>query len=295
MTLSLVAQAVLSGVTNGVIYALIGMGLAVIFKGSRAINAAQGEFSLIGAVASVFAMKAAGFSYPAAFAVGALAGAASGVLIDLLLVRPMIRRQAQEDAFLLLTIGIAFAISAAVLFFAGRDYFTLPSIGSDGVAILFDATIRYHAIWVIAITALIVVALRAFYRKTHIGLSMMAASIDADGASTTGINVDLMRTATYGMGGLLGALAGLLVAPLVPLSFYMGLVFTLKGFCAAMIGGLTNPMGAIVGGLMLGLLESLAIVFIASAYKDVVALSVLIIIMILVPHGILGRAGRAGG
>ncbi len=292
---SLVVQAVLSGITNGVIYALIGIGIAVIFKGSGVINAAQGEFSLIGAVAAVFAMKAAGFSYPIAFLAGAVFGVLLGIVVDVLLVRPMVRRKADEDAFLLLTIGIAYAISAGVLFFAGRDYFTLPSIGSDGVAIVFDATIRYHAIWVIAACAAIVIALRFFYRKTSFGLGMMAASIDADGAATTGINVAAMRTATYGMGGLLGALAGLLVAPIVPISYYMGLVLTLKGFCAAMIGGLTNPMGAIVGGLVLGLVESLAIVFIASAYKDVVAFGVLLVIMILVPQGILGRRGRKGG
>jgi branched-chain amino acid transport system permease protein len=292
---SLVVQAVLSGATNGVIYALIGMGIAVIYKGSGVINAAQGEFSLIGAVVAVFAMKAAGFSYPLAFLAGAVFGVGLGIVVDVVLVRPMVRRKADEDAFLLLTIGIAYAITAGVLFFAGRDYFTLPSIGSEGVAIVFDATIRYHAIWVIVACAAIVAALRFFYRKTAFGLSMMAASIDADGAATTGINVTAMRTATYGMGGLLGALAGLLVAPIVPISYYMGLVLTLKGFCAAMIGGLTNPMGAIVGGLVLGLVESLAIVFIASAYKDVVAFSALLVIMILVPQGILGRRGRRGG
>jgi branched-chain amino acid transport system permease protein len=295
MSMSLVAQAVLSGITNGVIYALIGMGLAVIFKGSRVINAAQGEFALVGAVVAVLAMKSAGLSYPLAFLGGALAGVIVGVGVDVLLVRPMIRRNAQEDAFLLLTIGLAFAVSAAVLFFGGRGYFTLPSIGSDGVAIVLDATIRYHAIWVIVIAGAIVAALRFFYRKTAFGLAMMASSIDADGAATTGINVAAMRTATYAMGGLLGALAGMLVVPLVPISYYMGLVFTLKGFCAAMIGGLTNPMGAIVGGLALGLLESLAIVFIASAYKDVVALSALLVIMTLAPHGVFGHGGRKGG
>jgi branched-chain amino acid transport system permease protein len=295
MSLSLIAQAVLSGVTNGVIYALIGMGLAVIFKGSRVVNAAQGEFALIGAVVAVFAMKGAGFSYPAAFLGGALAGMVAGIAVDVLFVRPMIRRNAEEDAFLLLTVGLAFTLSAAVLFFGGRGYFSLPTIGPDGVAIVLDATIRYHAIWVIVIAAAIVVALRLFYRKTSFGLAMMAASIDADGAATTGINVGAMRTATYGMGGLLGALAGLLVVPLVPISYYMGLVFTLKGFCAAMIGGLTNPMGAIVGGLVLGLLESLAVVFVASAYKDAVALGALLAIMMLAPHGIFGGGGRKGG
>jgi branched-chain amino acid transport system permease protein len=240
MSLSLIAQAVLSGVTNGVIYALIGMGLAVIFKGSRVVNAAQGEFALIGAVVAVFAMKGAGFSYPAAFLGGALAGMVAGIAVDVLFVRPMIRRNAEEDAFLLLTVGLAFTLSAAVLFFGGRGYFSLPTIGPDGVAIVLDATIRYHAIWVIVIAAAIVVAL-------------------------------------------------------IPISYYMGLVFTLKGFCAAMIGGLTNPMGAIVGGLVLGLLESLAVVFVASAYKDAVALGALLAIMMLAPHGIFGGGGRKGG
>ena len=295
MLQSLVAQAVLSGVTNGVIYALIGVGLAVIFKGSRVVNAMQGEFSLIGAVVAVLAMKAGGFPYPAAFAVGAVSGMLTGVAIEMLFVRPLIRQRASEDAFLLLTIGLAFAISAAVLFFAGRDYYSLPTFGKDATAIVLDATIRHHAIWVIAAACLIVAALRLFYRHTSIGLAMMAASIDADGAATTGISVTAMRTATYAAGGLLGALAGLLVAPLVPVNYHMGLVFTLKGFCAAMIGGLTNPLGAIFGGLILGLLESLAIVFVASAYKDVAALTALLLIMMIAPHGLFGRAGRKGG
>jgi branched-chain amino acid transport system permease protein len=295
MLQSLVAQAILSGVTNGVIYALIGVGLAVIFKGSRVVNAMQGEFALVGAVVAVFAMKLAGFSYPLAFLAGALSGMAVGVAIDLLFVRPLIRQHAGEEAFLLLTIGLAFAMSAAVLFLAGRDYYSLPTIGADVTAIVFDATIRHHAVWVIAIACVIVIALRLFYHRTSLGLAMMAASIDADGAATTGINVAAMRTATYAAGGLLGALAGMLVAPLVPVNYYMGLMFTLKGFCAAMIGGLTNPLGAIFGGVILGLLEALAIVFVASAYKDVAALTALLLIMMIAPHGLLGRAGRKGG
>lgn len=295
MLQSLVAQAILSGITNGVIYALIGVGLAVIFKGSRVVNAMQGEFSLVGAVVAFFAMKAGGFSYPAAFAAGAVAGMLIGVAMELLFVRPLMRQHASEDGFLLLTIGVAFALSAAVLYLAGRDYYSLPTIGKDETAIVLDATIRHHAIWVIGIACLIVAGMRLFYHHTAIGLAMMAASIDADGAAATGINVAAMRTATYAAGGLLGALAGLLVAPLVPVNYHMGLVFTLKGFCAAMIGGLTNPLGAIFGGVILGLLEALAIVFIASAYKDVAALSALLLIMMVAPHGLFGRAGRQGG
>ena len=118
---------------------------------------------------------------------------------------------------------------------------------------------------------------------------MMAASIDADGAATTGINVARMRTYTFVLGGLLGALGGILVTPLIGVDYQLGLNLTLKGFAAAVLGGLTNPLGAAVGGITLGLVESLAIIGISSSYKDVVAFSVLIVIMILMPQGILGR------
>ena len=295
MYFSLIVQAVLSGVTNGAIYALIGVGLAVIFKGSRVINAMQGEICIVSAVICVFFMRGLGFSYPAAFLAGVLCGALIGLFIEWGLVRPMIRRHAGEDAFLLLTVGLGYTFSASTLYFAGRDYFSLPTIGQDATAIIFDATIRHHAIWVIGLTALLVVAVRLFYTHTILGLSMMAASIDADGAMSCGIDTNRSRALTYAMGGLLGAVAGLLVAPLIPLNYHMGLLFTLKGFCAAMIGGLTNPMGAIVGGIILGLFESMAIVFLSSAYKDIAALSTLLVIMMLFPYGMLGHAGRKGG
>lgn len=104
-----------------------------------------------------------------------------------------------------------------------------------------------------------------------------------------------MRTLTFALGGLVGGLAGVLVGPLVTVYFDMGLLLTLKGFAAAILGGLTNPMGAIVGGVTLGLLESIAIVTISSGYKDVIAMAILIIIMIAMPNGLLGRRTRKGG
>jgi branched-chain amino acid transport system permease protein len=158
-----------------------------------------------------------------------------------------------------------------------------------------DAAIRVHALWLIAISAIVMVALRLFYTRTHVGLSMMAASVDEEGAATTGINVPLMRTGTFLLGGLIGGLAGILVTPLTTVHYEMGLLLTLKGFAAAILGGLTNPFGALVGGLTLGLLESLAIAFVSSGYKDVIALSTLVVIMILMPNGMLGRASRKGG
>jgi branched-chain amino acid transport system permease protein len=230
-----------------------------------------------------------------AFLGGVLAGALTGLLVELGFVRPARRRGATDDTYLLITLGIAFAISAAVLYFFGRDSHVLPGIGGEGSVDVFDAAIRTHSIWLMAISVVVVLLLRLFYTGTPLGVSMTAASIDPDGAATVGINVPWMRTLTFLLGGAVGGLAGVLVSPLITIHYEMGLLLTLKGFAAAILGGLTNPFGAVVGGIALGLFESLAVVTISSGYKEVISMTLLIVIMILMPNGILGRKGRRGG
>jgi branched-chain amino acid transport system permease protein len=295
LTVSLLLQAVFAGVTNGCVYGLIGIGLAAIFKGSRIINVMQGDCAVVGAIATVLLLSKAGWPYWLAILGGALAGTVLCALVELLFLRRLVKRAASEDDLLLVTVGMHLAIGASVLFFVGRTGYLLPPFGGENVYILLDAVIQSHAVWLIAIAIAITVALRYFYRHSMIGLAMMAASNDADGAATTGINVGAMRTMTFALGGLLGAIAGILVTPLISVDYQMGLSLVLKGFAAAILGGLTNPFGAVVGGLTIGLLESLSIVWISSAYKDVVAFSFLIAIMILRPEGILARSGRQGG
>jgi branched-chain amino acid transport system permease protein len=295
MTGTLILQSTLAGITNGSVYALTGLGLAVVFRGTRIINAMQGEFALIGGMVAYLVLDRLGLPLPLAFLAGILAGGALGWLIEWLLVRPTAKRGASEEGYLLLTLGTAFAISAGVLYFFGRDARLLPGIGGEGSTVFFDAAIRVHAIWLIVISAAVMLALRLFYNRTLIGLAMMAVSIDEEGAATTGINVPRMRSFTFLLGGLVGGLAGVLVSPLITIQYEMGLLLTLKGFAAAILGGLTNPFGAVVGGLTLGIVESLAVLSVSSGYKDVIAMTILIVIMILMPDGILGRRIRRGG
>lgn len=295
MSASLIMQAILSGITNGFVYALIGIGLAVIFKGTHIINAMQGEFAVIGAMVTVFALEPAGLPYGLAILLGILVGAATGLVIDRLFVQPMMRQQAGEESFLLLTIGLAVTLSAAVLYLAGRNSYLLPAWGEEGIVEILDAFLQIQALWLIGAAIIVVVALRLFYGRTLLGLSMMAASMDPDGAATNGIDVRRMRSLTFLLGGAIGAIAGILVAPLIAVNYHLGIALTLKGFAAAILGGLTNPLGAVVGGVTLGLLESLAVIGFPSGYKDVVALVIMIAIMVLMPNGLLGRAGRIGG
>lgn len=295
MNTGLVAQSLLAGITNGLIYALIGMGIAAIFKGSRIANAMQGEFSVVGAIVAVVLLLGHGWPYWLAILAGVTSGAVLGAFIDIVFIRYMIRNNAPEDSYLLFTIGMSMTISACVLYFFGRDSHLLPGFGSGHVFIVLDAVVQEHALWLIAISALLALALKQFYRRTSIGLKMMAASIDADGAASIGINVAFMRTLTFMLGGALGAVAGILISPIIPVSYMVGLQLTLKGFAAAILGGLTNPMGAAVGGLTLGILEAMVIMGVSSSYKDIITFGLLIMIMIVMPNGIIGRAGRAGG
>ncbi len=295
MSLSLLFQSVLSGLTNGFVYGLVGLGLASIFRGTRIINAMQGDFALIGGITAVLLLERFGWPMALAFAAAVAVGGIAGWVMEVLLIRPLRRRGGSEDSYLLLTLGVAFAVSALVLYVVGRDSHLLPGLGGEGIVVIGDAAIRTHALWLIAISLAAMGALRLFFAKTALGLSMMAAALDAEGALITGINVPLMRTLTFVLGGLVGGLAGVLVGPLVTVYFDMGLLLTLKGFAAAILGGLANPMGAIVGGVTLGLLESLAIVTVSSGYKDVIAMAILIVIMIAMPNGLLGRRLRKGG
>jgi len=292
---TLLLQAILTGLTNGFVYALIGLGLSVVFRGSRIINAMQGEFGLIAGIVAYLALVVLGLHMVVAFAGGVVAGGLTGLLVEMALVRPARRRGATDDTYLLITLGVAFAISAAVLYFFGRDNHVLPGIGGERSVDVFDAAIRIHSVWLMVISVAVVLLLRLFYAGTPLGVAMTAASIDADGAATVGINVPWMRSLTFLLGGAVGGLAGVLVSPLITIHYEMGLLLTLKGFAAAILGGLVNPFGAIVGGLALGLIESLAVVTISSGYKEVISMTLLIVIMILMPNGILGRKGRRGG
>lgn len=295
MTTTLLIQSVLAGLTNGFVYGLIGLGIAVVFRGARIINAMQGDFGLLGAVTAYILMHRMNLPMPVAFLGGVLVGGLCGLLAERLLIRPTARRRGTDDSYLLVTLGGAFAVAAAVLLYFGRDSHVLPGIGGDNLVDVFNASIREHAIWLIVIGTLVVLGLRWFYSKTRIGQAMLASSIDPEGALTIGINVPLMRTLTFILGGLVGGLAGVLVAPLVNFHYEMGLLLTLKGFAAAILGGLTSPFGAMFGGVLLGLIESLAIVLVSSGYKDVIAMSILILIMIVIPQGLFGYRGRQGG
>jgi len=295
MTSDLVFQVLASGITNGFVYALVGLGLSVIYRGSNVLNAAQGDFAIVGAMVTVVMLDRAKLPYAVACIGGIAAGALLGALMERLVVRPMLRRKATDDSMLLATVGLGFLIAAMILVTVGKAPFFLPQFGGEKSVDLGNVTVQRHALILIATAVVVVGALALFYKSTHLGQAMKAASIDPEGATTIGIDVAAMRTATFVLGGVIGSIAGILQTPLIGVSFAMGIAVTLKGVAAAILGGLVNPMGAVAGGLILGIAESAAVLTLSSAYQNIAAMALLILIMIVMPNGIFAGATRRGG
>ena len=247
MTMTLFLQSILAGLTNGFVYGLIGLGIAVVFRGARIINAMQGDFALLGSVVAYVAFDPARGPDATGVSCRGPRGGVLGLLVERLRIRPTEKRAGTEDSYLLVTLGGAFAASAAVLLYFGRDLYVLTALGATPPWTCLTPPSACTPVWLIVISSLVVLALKLFYSYTRFGQAMLAASIDVDGSLTIGINVPLMRTLTFVTGGLMGGLAGILVAPLINIHYEMGLLLTLKGFAAAIFGGLISPVGAMFG------------------------------------------------
>jgi branched-chain amino acid transport system permease protein len=266
-------QYVASGLVTGGIYALVGLGFVVVFSVTRIINFAQGEFVALGALLMV-TLSQQGLGLPAAFALTVLAGAGAAALLERLAVHPM--RHAPALAVLILTIGASIAIRGAALIAWGTDPFALPPFTAGPALRLGPAVVVRQGLWVLAVAGAIFALLWFFFTRTYAGTALRACAANARGARLMGIRIDRMALLAFALSGALGAAAGAVVAPITYASYDMGLLLGLKGFVAAVLGGLVSPPAAIAGGFALGVLESLAAGLVSSAYKDAVAFVVLI-------------------
>ena len=218
------------------------------------------------------------------------ATAAIGAAFELLAVRPI--KDGDPLRIIIVTIGGAVLIRQLTLHFLGPDERPLPAF-SDGASFkILGAAIERQTIWIWALTAVSVAVLAFVYRRTAFGKAMRATAIRRDAARLVGVNVSLMVTASFALAAGLGAVAGITVTPLTQTAFSVGAGMGVKGFAAAVLGGLGDPVGAVCGGLLLGLLEALVAGYVDPVYKDAVAMIVLLLVLFVRPQGILGGSGR---
>jgi len=276
-----VLQFLVTGITNGSIYALIALGFVVISSVTSVINFAQGEFAMLGALLAVW-LIAAGLPQGLAVVVAVVGvGLFSAVLYQVGL-RPA--RDASPLTLIIITIGAALAIRGVALVIWGTDPYQMAPFTAGSPLQVGGAVIRLQSLWVLGTTLVLQPLLHLFFTRTMLGRSLRACAVNRLAARLMGIRTDRMALLAFGLSGGVGALGGVIIAPIIFATYDMGLMLTLKGFVAAVMGGMVNYPAAVAGGFLLGILESLGAGFISSGYKDAVAFIALFIILLSKPR-----------
>lgn len=279
-------QFLLSGITVGAVYALVALGFTIIYNASDVVNFAQGEFVMLGGMVTVFA-SAAGLPLPLAALLAIIATAAIGVALNKFAIEPA--RGAPVVSLIIITIGASIFIRGATQLVFDKQIHRFPAFSGDQPILIGGATILPQSLWVIAGALAVFVCLWLFFTRTLIGRAVLATANNRVAAQLVGINTNYVMTLSFAMSAAIGALAGVLVTPITLTSYDVGLALALKGFAAAMLGGMGNPKGALVGGLLLGMLEAMTAGYISSQYKDAAAFVVILAVLFAMPQGLFGR------
>lgn len=279
-------QYLLSGVTVGAVYALVALGFTLIYNASDVVNFAQGEFVMLGGMITFFAWQA-GIPLPLAALLAILAAATIGVLLNKLAIEPA--RGAPVASLIIITIGASIFLRGSAQLVFDKQLHRFPSFSGDDPLRIFGATMLPQGLWVIAGAVAIFVVLWLFFARTLTGKAVLATANNRIAASLVGINPNHMMTLSFAVSAAIGALAGVLVTPITLTSYDLGVAMALKGFAAAMLGGMGVPAGALIGGLLLGLIEALTAGYVSSVYKDAVAFVLILVILFARPQGLFGR------
>jgi len=283
-------QFVFSGLTNGSVYALIALGFCVVHNTMGIVNFTQVDFVSFGGMLLYTSLFALGLPMPAAF-VAAIGGAAlAGMAVERIGIRPS--RTDNHLVLIFLTIGLSIILRGIMKIVWGKNRMAVPPLSEDRPLHILGATVLPQILWILLLTLVAVAVLAWFFRCTSIGLCMRGVASNPAAATLVGLNVNRIKALSFAIAGGLGGLAGVLITPITTLSYDVGVLLGLKGFAAAILGGFGSFPGAILGGLALGLLESFSAAYFSSAYKDVTAFGVLLLVLFLKPNGFLGRRGH---
>jgi branched-chain amino acid transport system permease protein len=280
-------QYILSGLSNGAIYALIGFGFAMIYNATGIINFAQGEFVMLGGILTVFFLTVLKLPIIPAIILAVAISTIVGVCFERLAIRPL--QNAKPLSLIIITIGASIFIRGAAMIIWGKDTHVLPAFSGNDPIYIAGATILPQHLWIFAVTVLTIIAGRIFFNYSIAGKAMRACAYNSQAAGLVGINVKNMVLLSFAISSAIGSLAGIIIAPLTMTSYDVGVMLGLKGFCAVIIGGMSSGLSTVMGGLLLGLLESLGAGYISASYKDAIAFIILLLILFIRPEGLFTK------
>ena len=294
-------QQIINGLVQGSIYALVALGYTMVYGIMGLINFAHGEVVMIGAMVALFVIKALPglpvfVAVPLALVVAASVCMAVGFTIERVAYRPL--RRAPKLAPLITAIGVSIILQNLAMLIWGRNYHAFPPILPTSDHEIFGATITSLQIVIIVVAALMMAGLTLLIQRTRLGRAMRATSENPPIAQLMGVNINQIISATFVIGSALAAVAGLMVSANYSIAhYYMGFMLGLKAFTAAVLGGIGNLAGAMLGGLLLGIIEALGAGyigdltggFLGSHYQDIFAFFVLIGVLVFRPSGLIGE------
>ena len=271
----------------GAIYAMVALGFTVFYNATGIINFAQGEFVMLGALVAVGFRSNLGFPMGLALALSILVVTAIGLLMYKILILPLKSRDVLVIILMTLSASYMFRGSAVVLW--GKDPLPLASPWGSKSIVLLGASILPQAVWILVVVFVGVLLLSLFFERNFYGKALRASAENREAATLVGINVEMMVLLSFGLAAALGAIGGILVAPITSMDAEAGIGLAIKGMVAAILGGLDRISGAVVGAITLGLLEAYSAVFVSSLIKDGIALFILLAVLLVRPSGLLGK------
>jgi branched-chain amino acid transport system permease protein len=278
-------QFLFSGTTVGAAYALAALGFTIIYNTSSVINFAQGEFIMLGGMLST-ALLAAGLPLPLAIALAIVLTGIAGLVVEKLAIEPA--KNAEVVTLIIITIGASLTMRGLVQVFLGKGNHALPAFSGETPIHVLGASLMPQSLWVLGVALVIVAILGWFFGKTTLGKAMLATSYNKLAAQLVGVNTKIILLLSFGLSAVLGAVGGIILAPITYTSYDIGIMLGLKGFVAAVLGGLGGGAGAIAGGLILGIAEAMAAGYVSSAYKDAVPFVLILLILFFRPSGLFG-------
>ncbi len=284
-------QQVINGLSLGSIYALIALGYTMVYGIIKLINFAHGDIYMLGAYVAFITTTYFGFSFFPAMIASMVVCGILGVLIERIADKPL--RHATRIAALITAIGVSYVLEYTTQYVMGSEVKTYPTLLSNASFTLGPVTISMQQVYIFTITIVLMIALQLIIKKTKMGRAMRAVSVDEDAAKLMGINVDTTISFTFLLGSSLAGVAGILVGiyynSIDPL---MGMIPGLKAFIAAVFGGIGSVPGAMIGGLFIGIAETMVVAYGSSLYRDAIVYLILILILIIKPDGLLGKNQR---
>jgi branched-chain amino acid transport system permease protein len=285
-------QFLFMGLQRGSIYAMVAMGYNIIYNATGVINFAQGEFVMLGGLMMVTLTMALGLPIFTGFFITVLFVTAVGVLMERLTINPV--KNPSVLRLIIITIAVSIILKGAAMILWGKETHFMRHFSGADTLIVFGATLLPQTLWIIGILVLVVAAFILFFNVTLTGKCMRACAANRDSARLVGINDRLMVLLSFALSAGIGGIAGIVITPIIQMDYGRGALLGLKGFAAAVLGGLGNSLGAVAAGILLGVLEALGAGYVSSHYMDAIALFVLLVGLFLRPGGIFGSSRALG-